>query len=429
MTDMSPPPTSMPRVLVVLPMYGGSLPIGRYCAAGLRQLGHQVELFEAPGFYSAFGALKTLKVGAHRLEHLESGFLQLVSQAVLAKVESFEPDLVLAMAQAPLTRQALTRLRRDGVATAMWFVEDYQVFTYWRGFAPLYDVFAVIQKEPFLGELERAGVEHGVYLPLAAEPSFHRPLELTPAERKTFGSDLSFLGAGYPNRRRVFQRLLNYDFKIWGSDWDGDEVLAGILQRNGARIEPEEAVKIFNASKINLNLHSSIADREVVATGDFVNPRTFEVACCGGFQLTDRRSLLGELFGEDEMAMFTSVHDLREKIGYFLSRPEERAEFAVRSRKRVLQEHTYALRMQHLMEFLQSRRPGWPAPRAGTSLLSVLPEGLQEEVATLLSRLGLSGETGFEDLVQAVRQQHSELTTLEASLLFLDEWRKHYKRH
>ena len=30
------------RILVVLPMYGGSLPLGRYCARALRDMGHAV---------------------------------------------------------------------------------------------------------------------------------------------------------------------------------------------------------------------------------------------------------------------------------------------------------------------------------------------------------------------------------------------------
>ena len=108
------------KILVVLPLYGGSLSISRFAAAGLRDAGHLVEVFEAPNFYSSYDALKDLKVTTDRLEYLQNSYLQVVSQAVLAKAETFEPDMVLALAQAPLTRQALKRLRRDKVVTAMW---------------------------------------------------------------------------------------------------------------------------------------------------------------------------------------------------------------------------------------------------------------------------------------------------------------------
>ena len=99
---------------------------------------------------------------------------------------------------------------------------------------------------------------HAMYLPLAALPGFHRKVELTPEQRREYGADLSFLGAGYPNRRVAFRTLLRRDFKIWGSDWEGDELLAPRVQRRGARISAEESVLVYNAAKINLNLHSSL---------------------------------------------------------------------------------------------------------------------------------------------------------------------------
>ena len=162
------------RILVVLPFYGGSLPIGRYVASALRAEGHLVEVFEAPEFNAAYDSLKDLKVTTDRFAYLQNSFLNVVSQAVLAKVETFEPDLVFAMAQAPLNHQALKRLRRDGVTTAMWFVEDYRLFTYWKAFAQFYDIFAVIQKEPFMSELAAVGQPNAVYLPLAAQPEIGR---------------------------------------------------------------------------------------------------------------------------------------------------------------------------------------------------------------------------------------------------------------
>ena len=78
--------------------------------------------------------------------------------------------------EAPLSRQALKRLRRDGVPTAMWFVEDHELFTYWKMFAPLYDVFAVIQKGNFPDKLAAVGQPNSLYLPLAADPSVHQDL-------------------------------------------------------------------------------------------------------------------------------------------------------------------------------------------------------------------------------------------------------------
>lgn len=418
------------RVLVVLPLYGGSLPVGRYAATALRDLGHTVDVFEAPAFYSAFSALRMLRVTSDRQEALEHSFLQVISQAIRARVEVFEPDLVLCLAQAPVSRQLLKTLARDKVTTAMWFVEDYRVFPYWRAVAPLYDFFFVIQKEPFFEKLAAAGAR-AAYLPLAALPSFHRPLgeeELSVAERRHYGSAVSFMGAGYPNRRRAFRQLSHLDFKIWGSDWNGEVSLAPFLQDGGARIEPEQAVKIFNASAINLNLHSSVQAKELVPAGDFVNPRTFEIACCGAFQLVDRRGLLPELFREDELATFTSMPELLDAIPYYLARPDERRELAMRGRARVLAEHTYQHRMAALVEEIRRCQPDWPTHRPTMTLPADLPEDLRRDLAELLRQLELPGDVAFEDVVTRLRQRNGVLNPLETSLLFLDEWRKQYRK-
>ena len=418
----------MQRILVVLPFYGGSLPIGRYCVEALRETGRLVDVFEAPDFFGAFSALKNLRVGTDRLEFLENSFLQGVSQAILAKVDAFEPDLVLCMAQAPLSRQALKRLRADKVPTAMWFMEDFRLFTYWRAFAPYYDVFAVIQKDPFLQELTAGGQPNALYLPMAALPSLHRPLELSAAEQAEYGAELSFLGAGYPNRQRAFARLaeLGLKFKIWGTEWEGNPRLAPLVQRQGARISPEDAARIYNATDINLNLHSSVQAEALVAPGDFVNPRTFELAACGVFQLTDSRSLLPELFAEDEIAQFSDFDELTAQIRRFNAAPQERAAYAAKARARVLAEHTYARRMDTLMAFVAERIPHFGRVRKEPPWPADIPPDLKEQLQGLVRACGLPADASFEDLVTAVRTKQGRLEHLETAVLFLDEWQKLY---
>ena len=415
----------MRRVLVVLPFYGGSLPIGRYCASALREIGCLVETFESPSFFSAFNAVKDLKVSSSRQEYLENSFLQVVTQSILAKVETFEPDLVLCMAQAPMSRQGLTKLRKDNVATAMWFVEDYRLFTYWRSFAPFYDVFAVIQKEPFLAELAAIGVSNSLYLPLAADPSVHAPLSLTAEEKASFGAELSFMGAGYPNRRTAFKHLAEHGLKIWGTEWEDEPALAPLIQMQGKRIGTDDAVRIFNAADINLNLHSSVKAEETVSHGDFVNPRTFEIAAAGAFQLVDSRTLMPELFGQNDLATFGTLDELKKKIAYFREHPEERAMYAERGRARVLKDHTYAARMRTLMAFVAERLPH-SSKEKSRSWPEGLPESLREELADMYTALGLPSKATFDDVVSAVRRKEGELNSLETAVLFLDEWKKQY---
>ncbi|WP_299396222.1 glycosyltransferase [uncultured Desulfovibrio sp.] len=417
------------RILVVLPMYGGSLPIGRYCVEALRDLGHSVQVFDAPRLYPAFTGLKELGLPPMSTGPLENSLLQVVGQAVWTQVECLRPDLVLALAQAPLNRLLLQRLKRAGIRTAMWFVEDYAVFDYWRAYAPLYDVFAVIQKEPFTSLLREVGQPRAPYLPLAALPSFHRMPELTPEERAEYGAEAAFLGAGYPNRRQAFRALADRDFKIWGSDWDGETVLAPHIQRGGARISPEESVKIYAATAVNINLHSSVFADRLISGGDFVNPRTFELACMGAFQLVDRRQLLPELFAEDELAVFDSMPQCLELLDHFAAHPEERADYARRAQARVLRDHTYQQRMRALLSCMEEQLGPWPGSGRPVSALESVPESLRAALPPLLRQLGLPPEARFDDLTAALRALDGPLPDAGVRLLMLDEWRKLHCRN
>ncbi|MBQ7738193.1 MAG: glycosyltransferase [Desulfovibrionaceae bacterium] len=408
-------------------MYGGSLPIGRYCQEALQSLGHSVRVFEAPIFYSTFTGLKNLDLSPEQIFPLERSFLQIVGQAIWAQTESFEPHLLLAMAQAPVSKPILARMRKAGVRTVMWFVEDYQLFQYWQLYAPLYDVFAVIQKEPFLTELARIGQNRVLYLPLAALPKFHHKITLSPAEEQIYGADIGFLGAGYPNRRLAFRSLAGKNFKIWGSDWDGEQILAANIQREGQRISSEESVKIYNASKINLNLHSSIKVDQLISGGDFVNPRTFELAAMEAFQLVDKRSLLPELFEADELATFASVDELYRKIEFYLHHPAERCEIVAKAYKKVLAEHTYQHRMETLLGYVEDTL-GFNKFHADLDAQNTTGDFGEYDAAiqNLLTELNAGPNATFEEVVARLRRQTGHLTELETSILFLDEFRKQY---
>lgn len=415
------------KIYVVLPMYGGSLPIGHYCIAALREMGHFVGVFEAPVLLDAFHSFKKLKLNPDVMGQLEQGFLNLVSQAIWSQVQSFRPDFILALAQAPIGKRLLTKFRSEGLPTAMWFVEDYKLFPYWKIVAPLYTVFAVIQKEPFLSELHKIGQNNVLYLPLAAHPQIHKKVELSPGEKEEYGSEISFMGAGYPNRRIAFRSFKEKDFKIWGSDWDDEEILKNKIQRNGERISEEDSVKIYSASKINLNLHSSLDSHHLVSGGDFVNPRTFELASIGAFQLVDKRTLMDELFTDDELATFHSLDELNEKIDYFLKNEEERNKYIINAQKRVLKEHTYIQRMKVLIDFIQ-KIAGKFETKAAFNLAEEFQEPVKSEITKLFEKLETTPDESFEEIIMKLRQRSGTLNPVEMAFLFLDEFQKQYKK-
>ncbi len=413
------------RILVVSPIYGGSLPVAGYCSSSLIKMGHTVELIDNSRFDDALFYAKDISADRQRYNRLLKHLSSFISEAVTARCESFKPDIVLALAQAPLTADCLETLRRQKVTTAYWFVEDFRFMEYWKNIAGYYDFFFTIQKGQFFTELQSAGIKNYHYLPMAACPDIHKPVRLSEEEIKYYGSDLSFAGAGYYNRRQFMRGLLDFDFKIWGNDWDLHSDLAPCIQRSGARIDTDEIVKIFNASRININLHSSTYHKGINPFGDFINPRTFEIMACGGFQLADRRPALEGLFeAGEEIIVFDDMGDLRSKAAYYLDDPEERNRIAERGRQRVLREHTYENRMKEMLEVIAARglrQPRWL--EEGDGLQGLIREaGSDAELGKYLSRFPGKRKITISDLTAEITGSEGEISKTEGILMLMNEF-------
>jgi len=415
------------KILVVSPVYGGSHPIALYCSLTLKKMGHTVELLDNSRFTDVMFFAKDIAKGKFRYERMIDLMTSFLSEAVIAKCEAFKPDLVFALAQSPLTIECLKRLKNNNIPTAYWFVEDFRLMDYWKNIAGYYDYFFVIQKGDFSDEMKKAGVENCRYLPLAASPDVHKRVELSDDERDYYGSDVSFVGAGYYNRRLLFKGLVDYDFKIWGSDWDMNSLLSRYIQRAAERVDTDETVKIFNASKININLHSSTYHNGVNPFGDFVNPRTFEIAACGAFQLVDRRSELAELFEiGKEVIVFEDLEGLKQKIAYYLDNPAEREKIAESARQRVLREHTYEHRMSEMLEYLTDNgfMPALWEQEGEVPKRLVEEAGQGTELAEYLSRFHARERITLSDIVREIEESEGDLNVPETLFLTMNEFLK-----
>jgi spore maturation protein CgeB len=266
---------------------------------------------------------------------------------------------------------------------------------------------------------------------MACEPGIHQPLALTPEERQIYSSDVSFVGAGYYNRRNFFQGLLDFDLKIWGSDWAGCPSLRSIIQRGGARISTQDSVKIFNAATIHLNLHSSPYHEGVNPHGDYVNPRTFELAGCGAFQLVDNRSLLPDLFEVgDEIVCFSTLSEARRLISHYLSHPDERVAIMARARARVLKEHTYEQRMREVLDIVfQHNHRQFAERRSAENTAQHLRAhaGDDAELQQLLGKFAPQARVDLETIADQVKTGKGELSDAELTCLFLKEFKQDLK--
>jgi spore maturation protein CgeB len=176
----------------------------------------------------------------------------------------------------------------------------------------------------------------------ACDPREHRPLDLTPEQRAAWGSDVSYLGNGYPNRQRLFEGLTDFRIRLWGVDWGLSETLRPFFDPRP--VHGLRKTLVYNATRVNVNLQS------VEYQLDGVTCRPFEVAACGAFCISEARSDLARFFRlDDEMASFRDAAELKRKIAYYLAHPDEAREIAARGRARVMAEHTYEHRARQVI--------------------------------------------------------------------------------
>jgi spore maturation protein CgeB len=389
-----PVPRRPPRVMVVGPIHGGSLETARSTARAMQEVGAETRFLDFAAFATGWEALSKLQIARASRSALHARYSDVLGEAVLQEAAAWRPDLVLALAQAPLGARVLEQMRAAGIRTAFWFVENFRVLPYWKQVAAAYDVFFAIQKEPFLSELAAAGAPRAFYLPTACDRSRHIPVLLTPDERTRYGADVSFAGAPYLNRRRLLLALSDFKLRLWGEGWNATE-LAPWAADAGKRFSLSEMVRVFAGTRVNLNIHSAAHVDTLDPDPDYVNPRTFELSACGAFQLVDDREPLRDLFAADEVVSFRTMNELRDQVAHFLSREDERAAMAARARRRALADHTFE-------------------NRARTILRETLPIPL---VAG--ARLGLTRET----LDAAIRRagQSAVMSSDEAALRILKE--------
>lgn len=417
------------HIMVVGPIYGGSLPIARYVVNALEGLGHRVSWVDHSPHYAGYQNLETIH--DHRLRlTVQQRMSETLAVISLAHVAEDPPDLVLALSQAPLTMAVLEQMRRKKVLTAMWFVENFRHLTYWQQMVTGYDFWFVMQQAACLDAFRKAGAKQVSYLPLAADPAIHQPIAFTEEERQVFGADVSFLGAGYRNRRHILPSLVGHGwtFKLWGNEWDNPGALAPVLQRGGARIDTSTSVKIFNATSVNINLHSYTGDG-FDPEGDGVNPRTFELAGCGAFQVVDTRTLLPALFDESMMAIIKNPDQLLPTVQTYLHEPARRVAMAELSRKRVLEAHTYGHRMKTFLAAVGMASPDrlgaiLQGDRHAESL--VARSGKTPELIPMLKQFPQTDRVELVDVAKSIRNKGPEarLNREELLILMMDEYRQ-----
>jgi spore maturation protein CgeB len=109
--------------------------------------------------------------------------------------------------------------------------------------------------------------------------------------------------------------------------------------------------RFYPQSRISFNCTS----RQMVGA---VNQRVFDVPACGGFVLTDYREQMEALFDLDrEAVVYRTPGEIPDLIRALLKDEARRKSVTNAARKRILSEHTYAVRLARLLETVRSTFP------------------------------------------------------------------------
>jgi spore maturation protein CgeB len=308
----------------------------------LRALGATAEYATTTIRFEVFGTAANAlidKVAHSTLREPE----RLLERRLVNRAERFAPDLVLVLQGNHISPKTVAQLRRRTEARIVCWCQDH-LGVLGRQYLLGAEYDAVFVKDRYMLELFSSMVKGTpfFYLPEACNPRVHRPLELTPEDRRRYACDVMIYGSLYYYRQAILQQLGEFDLKIWGhaARWFVNRLERTIA---GPNVVLDEKVRAVRAARIALNpLHYG----EINA----LNCRTFELAGCGAFQLVAHKPVLKEHFAPgSEIDEFRTTDELIEKMRHYLQRPELAAAIAKRGQERAHRDHTYEHRLRKII--------------------------------------------------------------------------------
>ena len=358
----------------------------------LRTLGHEVKIFRLS---------RRIDFWSESLEHWANihgedppdvhRVLRETCDWVLVEAARFKPDLVLITSAMGFHPDALQLLKEAGYPIAVACSESPYDDVHHAQLAPLVHWLFVNDRNS-VEALEPFNPGNVYYLPTAYSESVHRPglpWPSTASVEAPLETDVLFIGTGFGERQRFLEEALRDPawpldasiqfhgfFGFAGSSADPDQSKNQDLGDNWENspmrpycfppVTNDETAARYCRAKVVLNLYRDGA-------GYSMNPRAYEIAACGAFQLAqDVVQEAHDVFG-NSIGYFTTPHDLAIQVALYLKDGRARVQMARLSMKRV-QGHSYTDRARALLSVVAPPEPpvglsDAPPVRYGESLV------------------------------------------------------------
>lgn len=334
------------RVLLI----GNGLPyhIGAFLKRALEQLGHEYRLVDEAEYFEQSSLWHKI---THRLVGRPLAY-GAFNRAVLENARYSNPQVVVVVKGSYLNPQVLSQVKALTGATLVNYATD-DPFNHNASTKdvvdaiPLYDLYASPRRAN-IADLRQAGARQPVHAPFGYDPAVHFPESPAgPHEAKQWASDVVFVGGADRDRWPYLEavaRIPGTNLRLYGGYWNRNSCLrpyaCGFALGRNYRLA-------LTSSKLALCLvrHAN-RDGHVM--------RTFEIPACGTFMLAERTDEHLELFREgQEIACFTSVEEMVDKIRYYLTHADRRLSVAQAGYQKVTTgRHTYRDRLSELLELV-----------------------------------------------------------------------------
>ncbi|UCH81563.1 MAG: glycosyltransferase [Nitrospiraceae bacterium] len=261
-----------------------------------------------------------------------------------------EIDLVITVQGYIIPRQVLREIRRAGVASAVWLLDEPYDASRSCSIGS-YFTHVFLQDRASIHYHRRFGNPNSFYLPHGCDPyGIHGPYP----DDQGYKRDVALVGSPFPERIELVRSLMKSGIhvEVVGNGWEEIE-----FARSVHNLSLEDASQYYRNTKININLHRNEDDFST-NPGMFKamspNCSTFYIAGSGAFQLVDEhRGDLKEYFNTgNEIVTFRDIQDCAEKIRHYLENEDERQKVTNASYERACRDHTYAERLKTLLKIV-----------------------------------------------------------------------------
>jgi spore maturation protein CgeB len=266
---------------------------------------------------------------------------------LLSAARAFKPNLIFIAKGELVPGDTIRALKDDLRCPAVNWFPDGRLFSYSNVMQQLPHLDFLFSKN--LIDLERMrllGIRNGRFLLHCADRELHTELVTTDSELKPYLCQVAVVGSYYPFRDYIISQLLDFDIRIWGPGWQRSMVSKKRGAIVGREARSSEQAKVFRAATINVNPHHF----DDIGS---LNQRVFDICGSGGCQLLDGYRKVDDVFAvPDDVDLFHSAEELRDKVRKLIASPERAREMGKHAREKTAAAHTYDHRIAEIFQLL-----------------------------------------------------------------------------